>query len=238
MCVIFLANQVHPKYPLIVLANRDEFYERPTAAAKRWDDYPKIYAGRDLVAGGTWLGVTDDGRFAAVTNYREPGAPKGELSRGELVADFLKSDERIEEYLTEVQSRAERYSGFNLLAGHVGGDIYYLSNRSHDILRLEPGIYGLSNHLLNTAWPKVTNGLSRFEELVAGDSISTEDSFKLLADETLAADADLPETGIGIERERLLSSIFIRTPVYGTRSSTVVLFHDNLEFEFHERVFR
>lgn len=238
MCIIFLANQVHPKYPLIVLANRDEFYERPTASAKHWDDHPQIYAGRDLVAGGTWLGVADGGRFAAVTNYREPAAPKGELSRGDLVADFLRSDDRIEEYLARVAPKAQLYSGFNLLAGHAGGDIYYLSNRPGDMRRLDPGIYGLSNHLLNTAWPKVTNGLARFEQLVAADSISIEDSFELLPDETLAADADLPETGVGIERERLLSSIFIRTPIYGTRSSTVVLFDSDLEFDFHERVFR
>lgn len=238
MCIIFLANRVHPTYPLIVLANRDEFYARPTAAAGRWEDHPEIYAGRDLVAGGTWLGVTDGGKFAAVTNYREPGVPKGELSRGELVADFLKSDEHIEQYLARVQSRAERYSGFNLLAGHAGSDIYYFSNRLGGTRRLEPGIYGLSNHLLNTAWPKVTNGLARFEQLVAEDSISIDKSFELLADETLAADADLPETGVGIERERLLSSIFIQTPIYGTRSSTFVLFNNNFEFVFQERVFR
>lgn len=238
MCIIFLANQVHPKYPLIVLANRDEFFDRPTAAAARWDDHPEVFAGRDLVAGGTWLGVSDGGRFAAVTNYREPGAPKGELSRGELVADFLTSDIVADEYLKPIQSRADLYSGFNLIVGPAGGDLYYFSNRSNDIRKLGPGIYGLSNHLLNTAWPKVTNGLARFEELVSQDSFSIDEGLALLADETLAADAELPDTGLDIERERLLSSIFVRTPIYGTRSSTIVRFDSDLKVEFVEKVFR
>ena len=238
MCVIFVANQVHPRYPLIVLANRDEFYDRPTAPAGRWIDHPNVYAGRDLLANGTWLGVADGGRFAAVTNYREANGPRGELSRGALVADFLRSDLSAERYFQHVASRAHLYSGFNLIAGHAGGEMFYFANRADGVRPLEPGIHGLSNHLLNTAWPKVTNGLAQFEQLVSKDSISVDECLALLTDETLAADEELPDTGIGLERERVLSPIFIRTPTYGTRSSTVVLFDNDREFHFTEKVIR
>ena len=235
--MIFFANQVHPKHPLIVLANRDEYYDRPTAPAKRWDDYPNIFAGRDLVANGTWLGAADGGHFAAVTNFREPNASTGDRSRGELVADFLKGELSVDRYLQEVESKSDRYSGFNLIIGTAGKQLFYLSNRDGGVRSLEPGIYGLSNHLLNTAWPKVTTGLARFEQLVTGNSIDKNECFELLADETLAADPDLPDTGVGLERERILSSIYVRTPIYGTRSSTVVLFDSDGEFDFEERVF-
>ena len=237
MCVIFIANGVHPKYPLIALANRDEFYDRPTAAATRWEDHPEIYAGRDLVAGGTWLGVTDAGRFAAVTNYREPEAAKGERSRGALVADFLTSQKSSNEFLEGIQDEADRYSGFNLIAGIAGKELFYYSNRATGIQQLKTGCYGLSNHLLNSSWPKVTSGLARFKQLVSQNEIQVADGFDLLADATLAADEDLPDTGVGIERERLLSPIFIRTPGYGTRSSTVVLVHNDMRVDLEEKVF-
>jgi len=237
MCVIFVAHRAHPKHPLLVLANRDEFYDRPTAAAAYWKDHPEIYAGRDLVSGGTWLGVANKGRFAAVTNYREPASPRGVRSRGELVADFLRSDIDAETYLQSVAAKADEYSGFNLLVGIANRELLYFSNRDNEIRRLGPGIYGLSNHLLNSDWPKVTNGLARFQTLVDGETISKADCFELLADETPAADGDLPATGVGVERERLLSPIFIRTPIYGTRSSTVLLVDNANNFDFNERVF-
>jgi uncharacterized protein with NRDE domain len=237
MCVIFIANRVHPKYPLIVLANRDEFYDRPTAAAARWEDYPEIFAGRDLVSGGTWLGMTDGGRFAAVTNYRETGASKGERSRGALVSDFLSCGESPKDFLDRVQDDADRYSGFNLIVGTAGQELFYCSNRSSEIQQLSKGCFGLSNHLLNTSWPKVTSGLKRFKDLVSKSEIQIADGFQLLSDATLAADSELPETGIGLERERLLSPIFIRTPNYGTRSSTVVLVYNDMRFDFNEKVY-
>jgi uncharacterized protein with NRDE domain len=237
MCVIFIANRVNKKYPLIVLANRDEFYDRPTAAAARWEDHPEIFAGRDLVAGGTWLGTTDSGRFGAVTNYREPGASKGDRSRGALVSDFLVSEQSPIDYLERVRADADRYSGFNLIVGIAGKELHYYSNRASEVQQLNKGCYGLSNHLLNSSWPKVTNGLSRFEKLVSKEQIQVSDCFQLLSDKTLAADSDLPDTGVGIERERELSPIFIRTPNYGTRSSTVVLFHDDRRIDFEEKVF-
>ena len=240
MCVIFFAYDQHPKHPLIVLANRDEFYNRPTAAVARWEDHPNVTAGRDLVAGGTWLGVTDGGKFAAVTNFRDPNSLTGSLSRGRLVADFLTGDDTAETHVDTVAENAHRYAGFNLLAGEINSDrseLFYFSNRGDGVKKLEPGIYGLSNHLLNTAWPKVSTGIRRFTEIVEQPEISKGDCFALLADGTIAEDADLPDTGVGIDRERVLSSIFIRTPGYGTRSSTVVLFNKDSGFEFDEKVF-
>ena len=236
--MIFLAFGRHPEHPLVVAANRDEFYDRPTVAAASWVDHPQVMAGRDLAAGGTWLGVTDDGKFAAVTNFREPGAPAGPLSRGALVADFLIGHLRPQTYLETVSANADKYSGFNLLIGHFGttNELFYFSNRENKIRRLKPGIYGLSNHLLNTAWPKVSLGGQRFAELVAAPDSKNADYFDLLSDETLADDADLPDTGVGPEREKVLSPIFVRTPVYGTRSSTLVMFNNDGTWSFEERV--
>lgn len=240
MCVIFAAYKQHRKYPLILLANRDEFYDRPTASAAHWEDDLRIYAGRDQVAGGTWIGISTEGRFAAVTNYRDPRAAPGERSRGALVADHLSSEGSTESYLEGVAANASRYSGFNLLAGRMTkkvNELFYFSNRGDGIKKLGSGIYGLSNHLLNTAWPKVSNGLAHFSDLVKQDEIRLDECFDLLDDKTLAADEELPDTGIGIDKERLLSPIFIRTPVYGTRSSTVVLYSNEAGLTLDERVF-
>lgn len=236
MCVLFIAYRKHPRYPLIVLANRDEFYDRLTAPARRWSDHPQVTAGRDLLGGGTWLGIADGGRFAAVTNYRDPSRPAGSVSRGRLVADFLIGNAAPKIYLDEIASESATYSGFNLVVGSNEG-LYYYSNAADEAPRkLDPGVYGLSNHLLNTPWPKVSNGLAAFGRLIANDDFSTTAAFGLLADETLAADDALPDTGIGIEKERVLSPIFIRTPIYGTRSSTVVVSNHG-ELELDERVF-
>lgn len=240
MCVIFFAYKVHPEFPLILLANRDEFYNRPTRKAGFWEDYPNILAGRDLVGGGTWLGVTKSGRFAAVTNYRDPSAPTGTNSRGHLTADFLKSDESAENYLTEIFNKADQFSGFNLLIGEINSaknEIFYFSNRSNKITKLTPGIYGLSNHLLDTAWHKVKTGKEAFAELLNEDKISNESFFELLSDKTIAVDESLPDTGIGYEFEKKLSQIFIETPVYGTRCSTVLTFDSNFKTNFEEKVY-
>ena len=237
MCVLFIAHRFHPKHPLIVLANRDEFYDRPTAAATRWTDHPHVTAGRDLVGGGTWLGKSDGGRFAAVTNYRDPSRTEGTVSRGRLVADYLISDMEPAAYIQEVAEDRGEYSGFNLIVGS-SDELFYFSNAGpQPPERLKPGVYGLSNHLLNTPWPKVSNGLAAFERLISQEEFSREQGFALLADVTLAADPDLPDTGVGIERERILSPIFIRTPVYGTRSSTVVISDIGGQLELEERVF-
>jgi uncharacterized protein with NRDE domain len=240
MCVIYLAYKTQPDYPLILLANRDEFYSRPTASAAYWTDFPNIYGGRDLVSGGTWLGVTKGGRLAAVTNYRDPSAQVGGLSRGNLVADFLKSDEPASEYLDAVQKVAEKYSGFNLIIGEINTDrneLYYFSNRGGSVIKLDPGIYSLSNHLLDTPWPKVKKGKDRFAEMLRRNTYSNEAFFDLLADRDFASDADLPSTGVPSEWEKVLSAIFIETPDYGTRCSTVLKFNSEFEWDFEERVF-
>lgn len=240
MCVIFFAYNFHPEFPLILLANRDEFYDRPTASAHYWKDYPEILAGRDLVGGGTWLGVTKHGRFAAVTNYRDPNGVTGKFSRGNLVADFLKSGKPAENYLKDVQNKAQEFSGFNLLVGEINSqknDFFYFSNRSEKIEKLESGLYGLSNHLIDTPWQKVGKGKNLLAQLLRNKPIKKESFFKLLRDDTLAEDAVLPNTGIGYEKEKALSAIFIKTPVYGTRCSTVLTFDENLHPVFEERVF-
>ncbi len=236
MCVIFFAHRIHPDHPLILIANRDEFYDRPTAPASRWTDKPSILAGRDLVHGGTWLGVTDEGRFAAVTNYRQPSAPKGNLSRGALVSGFLDSTEGPEEYLRELSRRSDGFSGFNLLVGDRN-EAGYFSNREGVVRILEPGIYGLSNHLLDTPWPKVRRGKARFASAISGAEIITDNLFSILGDKSLAPDEELPDTGVGYEREKLLSAIFIETPIYGTRSSTVVIADRDFNLSLDERTF-
>lgn len=239
MCVIYLALDEHPEYPLILIANRDEFYARPTAAANYWEDFPSVFGGRDLQAGGTWLGVTRGGRFSAVTNYRDPSAPAGKRSRGDLVANFLKSGQPAREYLAEVGARGDEYSGFNLLVGEIGArrELFYYSNRGEGIRELSAGICGLSNHLLDTPWPKVAKGKSRFAALLRSGETSNNSFFDLLSDESLADDEDLPSTGIPYEAEKAVSAIFIKTPDYGTRCSAVLRFDKNLEWSFAERVF-
>lgn len=240
MCVIFFAYKVHPEFPLILLANRDEFYDRPTKKARYWEDFPEILAGRDLVGGGTWLGITKTGRFSAVTNYRDPNALTGTVSRGNLVADFLKTDEPSENYLKNIRKKADEFSGFNLLVGEINSaknELFYFSNRGGEIKKLEAGLYGLSNHLLDTPWRKIEIGKRIFASILEQNDFSDELFFELLSDDRLADDADLPDTGIGFEREKLLSSIFIKTPIYGTRCSTVLKFDRDMTINFDERIF-
>jgi uncharacterized protein with NRDE domain len=239
MCVIYLAFGQHPDHPLILLANRDEYYARPSLAAAFWDDFPEIYAGRDLVGGGTWLGVNKRGRIAAVTNYRDPSAPTGIISRGQLVADYLQSNENPGEYLEKVMRSGRSYSGFNLIVGEISSrceQLFYCSNRGEGIIELSKGIYGLSNHLLDTPWPKVRKGKTRLASLLNVGNASDERCFEVLADETLAEDDELPSTGIPHEAEKAISAVFIRTPYYGTRGSTLVKFDSNFKWTFEERL--
>ena len=222
MCLIFLALERHPRHRVILAANRDEFHERPTAAMTFWPEAPDILAGRDLAAGGTWLGIHRSGRWAALTNYRDPSAHRNDAaSRGGLIAPFLTGSETAEAYLASVAPLANRYNGFNLLADD-GCGVAYLSSRTGVVEALGPGIYGLSNHLLNTPWPKVAAGKVRFQQLVTPDVVSEEKLMDMLADRTAPPDASLPDTGVGIKWERRLGAIFIASAVYGTRCSTVM----------------
>ena len=239
MCIILLAYKSHPVYTLVLAANRDEFYERPTAQAEFWNDVPGVLGGRDLERGGTWLGVTETGRIAAVTNYREPGRKIEDApSRGLLVSDFLRGREGTAEYLERLAQSAALYNGFNLIAGDAQ-ELYYFSNRGAGPQALAPGVYGVSNHLLDTAWPKVARGKQALSDLLAaGRVLSPDDIFRVLADRTCAADDCLPSTGVGLERERILSPLFITSPIYGTRSSTVLLVDLEDEVTFIERTFK
>ena len=241
MCLILFAYNAHPRYRLILAANRDEFYARPTAAAEFWADAPQMLAGRDLKAGGTWLGITKNGRFAAVTNYRDPSAPSGTKSRGDLTKDFLNGDETPENYLREIEKAKNDYSGFNLLAGTFGADeseLFYFSNRGAKSEKLAHGIYGLSNALLDTNWQKVAAGKARLTKILQNsEEFHGGDFVEILADRNFAPDEKLPETGIGIERERLLSPAFIEMENYGTRLSTVLLIDETGKVGFIEKTF-
>ena len=239
MCVIFLAYRHSAESPLVLLANRDEFFDRPTLPAASWEDHPHVFGGRDLAAGGTWLAVSNSGRIAAVTNYRGPRGQVGTRSRGKLVSDFVSGVSGARDYLSEIESRKAEYSGFNLLVGEFREDrseLFYFSNRASGIKSLSPGLYGLSNHLLDSPWPKVSNGKAMLSEIL-GNGMESESMFDLLGDRDPASDEELPDTGIGLERERALSPIFIATPNYGTRCSTVVIADHRGGFEFEERVF-
>lgn len=238
MCLLLLAHHAAPRWPLIVAANRDEFRERPTARAAWWDAAPGMLAGRDLRGGGTWMGVTRAGRWAALTNVREMGAPLPDApSRGELVSAFLRGSASPAAYLAEVSPRAGRYHGFNLLLGD-GEQVAYFSNRAADgPRRLAPGVYALSNAALGTAWPKTERGRDTLRRLLDAGDPTPAALFGVLADAEPAADALLPDTGVGRERERALSSLFIDTPEYGTRCSTVLRVNDAGEVDFTERSF-
>ncbi|UCV24811.1 MULTISPECIES: NRDE family protein [Azonexaceae] len=233
MCLIVVGWRVHPDFPLVVAANRDEFYARPTAPLGRWPDAPEVIGGLDLEAGGTWLGVSESGRFAAVTNVREPGMAKGAQSRGGLTRGFLTARSSAAEYATEIDGN--QYSGFNLLLGD-GDTLVYCSNRDGQPRPLAPGIYGLSNHLLDSPWPKLLAARQRFAEALS--RLPDESAFfELLADQAIVADENLPSTGVPIEWERLLSAIFVKSESYGTRASTLVWQDAGGNITVHENSF-
>ncbi len=217
MCLIVVGWRAQADYPLVVAANRDEFHARPTAPLCRWPDAPDIIGGLDLEAGGTWLGIRQDGRFAAVTNVREPGMTKGAQSRGALTRNFLTSSLSAAEYAAKIDPA--QYSGFNLLLAD-GDSLLYFSNRDGSPRLLPPGIYGLSNQRLDTPWPKLLTARQKFAEALC--ELPDESAFfALLGDASIVADKNLPETGVPIEWERLLSAVFVRSATYGTRASTL-----------------
>ncbi len=221
MCLVLVAWKSHPDYPLVVAANRDEFFDRPTQGASFWPEAPELLAGRDLQAGGTWMGITRAGRFAALTNFRDPVSVRADAaSRGKLVADFLQERQSAAASLAAVAQKARNYNGFNLLVGD-GENLAWFSNVGGAPRLLEPGIYGLCNHLLDTPWPKVEAAKSALGEALAAlpDNAVL---FRLLRDDTLHPDDALPRTGVSLEWERLLSAAFVKAPGYGTRSSTVL----------------
>lgn len=237
MCLIFLSLNNHPTYKLVVAANRDEFYQRKTAPAGFWHDHPDIVGGRDLEASGTWLGMTRQGRISLVTNYRDLKNLKQQApSRGALVSEFLSNNHYAKSYLQDVSARAAAYNGFNLITGNVD-ELWYFSNYQNEVRKIETGLYGLSNALLDTPWPKVENGKKNMKSILDSSEINPTDLFELLYNEERASDNTLPDTGVGLERERMLSSMFIKSLNYGTRCSTVILVDHNQQVMFSERVY-
>ncbi|EGB97016.1 hypothetical protein G1E_20651 [Pseudomonas sp. TJI-51] len=234
MCLIVFAWRPGHALPLIVAANRDEFYARPVQALAAWEDAPGVHAGRDLEAGGTWLGVGPQGRFAALTNIRDPRQAQGPRSRGELVAGYLRGELGVEAYLDEVASRSGQYSGFNLLVGD-GRQLGYLHGPDVAPRLLEAGVYGLSNAGLDTPWPKLVKARSGLQRLL--ETPEPPQLLALLADGEPAADGELPDTGVGMATEKLLSSVFIASQSYGTRASTVLIVDDQGRRRLIERSF-
>ncbi len=237
MCLIFISIQDHPRYKLIVAANRDEFHMRDTAPADFWPDAPSVLGGRDLEANGTWLGIAKTGRISLLTNYRDPNnIDPAAPSRGHLVSDFLQQNVPGDQYLQHVVEDGKKYNGYNLLAGTMD-DLWYHSNYAQGIQRLPPGFHGLSNHLLNTPWPKVERGKALLLPILQKPVLTQSELFEFLYDERRASDDQLPDTGIGLERERVLSSMFIKSPNYGSRCSTVILIDKQNHVQFSERVY-
>lgn len=221
MCLILLGWRVHPAWDLVVGANRDEFHARPSAPAHWWPAQPDLLAGRDLEAGGTWLGITRGGRFAAVTNVRDPGSRRADArSRGELTVEFLRGTMPARDYAGAVAAVILAWNAFNLVVGD-GEALWYVGSRAPQPRELPPGVHGIANAALDTPWPKVVEGKADFQAALA--QLEPEAAvFAALDDRRIAADERLPDTGVGLERERALSPRFVRTPTYGTRCSTYV----------------
>ncbi|WP_345317019.1 NRDE family protein [Ferrimonas gelatinilytica] len=234
MCLVAFRWQPGAPTPLVLLANRDEFYDRPTLPPHRWRKPDGLFAGQDQQAGGTWMAHHPDGRWGLITNYRE-WPPQSGPSRGQLLLDYLGRPELAPKFLTRIAPRARQFAGFNLLLGDRHG-LYYFSNREGCVRTLQPGLYGLSNHLLDTPWPKV----QRLKKALAQglDSGASDGALlALLRDPTAAEDAALPDTGVGLALERRLSPIFIHSPDYGTRTTTLWRQHADGRLDWHVQHF-
>lgn len=238
MCLIVLALHAHPHHPLVVAANRDEALGRPTAPAAYWPEEDGLLAGRDLESGGTWMGVTRAGRFAALTNVRDPRAhDPGAPSRGGLAVRFLAGEDDPRDHVRAVAAERVRRNGFNLLAG-AGGRLAWVSNAGGGPAEVTPGIHAVSNAALDSPWPKALRAAAGLRRaLAAGSAIDPEELFAILSDRRIAADDELPSTGVPLEAERLLSAPFIVAPGYGTRASTLLLARRDGRAELLERRF-
>jgi uncharacterized protein with NRDE domain len=234
LCLIVLAWKARADLPLVVAANRDEWRDRPAEPAHWWPDHPGLFAGRDLKAGGTWMGITRQGRFAAVTNFRDPAERRSTArSRGELVTDFLLGAAKPGAFLAQLAARAGEYNGFNLILGD-GESLWYYGSREAEARAIEPGVHGLSNHLLDEPWPKVVRATAAMRSALA-DPDPAPRLFAALADRLGVPDESLPKTGVGIEWERRLASALITGADYGTRASTVMQFSAAGEIRVEER---
>lgn len=238
MCLVLIAYNVHPRYPVVIAANRDEFYQRPASPAQFWEDHPEVLGGRDLKQGGTWLAVDRRGRMAAVTNYREPSERKENLrSRGFLVTDYLFGGQSPQAYLSALSGHIDEYDGFNIFAGDASS-LYFYGSYLEKPMAMEPGIHGISNGDLDYPWPKVTRGKQALSEVIAGNEpLIPGPLFDILLDREVPEDYELPDTGVGVELERMLAPIFVMGGNYGTRSSTVLLIDQHAGINFSEKTF-
>lgn len=248
MCLIVFAWKLIPATPLVAASNRDEYYDRPAAAALWWESSPQVFAGRDLRSGGTWMGIANSSqdqpagvKFAAITNIRAPSETRADAqSRGELVANYLSGQLSAQDYIASIRPQAGNYNGFNLLVADQH-DMIWFSNRHQEDARngapLAPGIYGISNAALDTPWPKVVKTKAEFASLICQQA-PQQAYFEMLSNTTQAPDCRLPDTGISFEMERLLSSACIESPTYGTRVSSLVKIHADQPAEFIEKILR
>jgi uncharacterized protein with NRDE domain len=238
MCILFIAVKQHPLYPLIIAANRDEFHDRPTQSSHFWPEHKAILAGKDLRAGGTWMGINKKGDIAALTNIRAPGKERSNaVSRGELVTNFLRLLNNKNNYLSTLQNTHLDYNGYNLLFGNLT-QLQVYNSFDNTAFELEEGVYGLSNASLDSPWPKLDIGKSALAHYCQHhNNLNFEHLFELLGNNLPAKDEDLPDTGISKELEKVLSSIFIKSPEYGTRSSTILLINSQQQVYWEERTF-
>lgn len=239
MCIAFIAYKEHPHYPLIIAANRDEFYSRPTAAASYWHDYPGIVGGRDLKDHGTWFAALEDGRVGLLTNHRNFDLHKATpFSRGTLIVDYLSHTQSAQTFLNAILPESQKYNPFNLILLDANG-LYHFDNVYDKITTLPSGIYGLSNAFLDTAWPKVILGKQMFKAIVSSsDQLSPEFFLPMLNDTEKAPDWALPNTGIERALELQLSSIKIETELYGTRAQTIFWVDETGKAMLYERSLR
>ncbi|MCU0364099.1 MAG: NRDE family protein [Ignavibacteriaceae bacterium] len=227
MCLIVFANNAHPKYKLVFAANRDEFYNRPSEQADYWTEHPDLLAGKDLQAYGTWMGITRQGRFAAITNFRDLKNHRSDApSRGNLPLDFLIDDISPEEY----------YNKLKPILGSVD-ELFYFSNKTEGLQKLEVGVHGISNALLDTPWPKVERSKRHLQSLIQQEDINAWEVIAILKDTSIAKDEELPDTGVGLDLERMLSPVFIKSEKYGTRCSSVVMVDSDNNVKFVEKFF-
>lgn len=236
MCLITIAIQQSPQYPIILLANRDEFYNREALAMHWWEEDNSILAGKDLQGGGTWLAINTDKHFASVTNYRDPKSMRPDApSRGAIPIDVIKyASSNFEEYVISQQSEWSKMNGFNLIY-HNGKDTYYYSNISKEIQKLGSGLYGLSNAFLDTPWPKVVQIKSSLQTLIENKNLNTEEFLKILENPSQFPIEKLPHTGVGLEMEKILSPICIHSPIYGTRVHSIITINDQNQMKIIEK---
>ena len=237
MCLILFSHHNHPNYKLVVAANRDEFYQRPTEQADFWEEAPMILAGKDAEAGGTWMGITKKGRISMLTNYRDLSNIKENApSRGHLVSGFLKTEQQAADYLHHLETTGSQYNGYNIICGDID-HLYYYGNHQQGVHSIPNGIHGLSNAFLDTPWPKVERGKRLMRSFFEMDNPDANGMLDVLSDQVYPPDSELPDTGVGLLWERILSPMFITSDVYGPRSSSVILMGTNRDVIFLERTY-